>query len=59
MGIWFQKEEMTEILRDFYTLTKLRIVLFDDEFQEIISYPNRHSTYCTILNIGVQGVQTR
>ena len=49
MGIWFQKEEMTEILRDFYTLTKLRIVLFDDEFQEIISYPNRHSTYCTIL----------
>ena len=40
---------MTEILRDFYTLTKLRIVLFDDEFQEIISYPNRHSTYCTIL----------
>lgn len=38
-----------ELLKDFYTLTKLRIVLFDDEFREIISWPGRHSTYCQLI----------
>ena len=49
MSIQFQREEMMELLKDFYTLTKLRIVLFDDEFREITSWPGRHSTYCQLI----------
>ena len=27
------------VLRDFYTLTNLRIVIFDTQFHELMAYP--------------------
>ena len=49
MDFVINKNELLEILKDFYTLTKIRIVVFDDKYSEILSYPNHHSTYCKIL----------
>ncbi len=41
--------KLEKLLKDFYTLTKIRIVVFDTDFNEIISFPNHHSTYCKLL----------
>jgi YesN/AraC family two-component response regulator len=49
MKFIIDKEKLEKLLKDFYTLTKIRIVVFDTEFNEIVCYPNHHSTYCKIL----------
>lgn len=41
--------ELNELLRDFYTITKIRIVAFDDSFEKLAAYPTSHSTYCEVL----------
>lgn len=49
MNVHFNISDLKEVLRNFYTLTKIRVVIFDDSFHELASYPTRHSTYCRIL----------
>lgn len=49
MHFQINRAELQALLENFYTLTHMRIVVFDDEFREIASYPNRHSTFCRIL----------
>ena len=49
MNLLFNITDLKELLHNFYTLTKIRIVIFDDTFHEIASYPTRHSTYCQII----------
>ena len=41
--------KLQSLLRHFYTLTNIRIVIFDDEFRKLACYPEEHSTYCRIL----------
>ncbi len=49
MNFEINVEKLGELLKDFYTLTKIRIVVFGKNYEEIISYPNHHSSYCEIL----------
>ena len=49
MNFVINQNKLFELLKDFYTLTKIRTVVFDDRFSEMISYPNHYSTYCRIL----------
>lgn len=49
MNLLFNISDLRELLRNFYTLTKIRVVIFDDSFHELASYPTRHSTYCRII----------
>ncbi len=49
MKIQIDSEKLKSLLRDFYNLTKMRIVVFDADIKEIASYPNHHSSYCQIL----------
>lgn len=49
MRTWFNIEELQELLKNFYTVTKIRIVVFDDEFQSVAAYPTAHSTFCEVL----------
>ncbi|MDF2921280.1 MAG: hypothetical protein K0R57_194 [Paenibacillaceae bacterium] len=49
MGLQFNLSELKELLRSFYTLTKIRTVIFDDSFHELAAYPARHSSYCHII----------
>lgn len=37
------------ILKDFYTLTKIRIVLMDNDFHELESYPNERFGFVHIF----------
>lgn len=49
MNFIIDKDKLQNLLRDFYTLTGIRIVVFDNDFSEIACYPNHHSTYCELL----------
>ena len=40
------KEELSSLMEDFYKFTHIRIVVFDEDFIEIATYPNRHSKFC-------------
>lgn len=49
MNLLFNISDLKELLKNFYTLTKIRIVIFDDSFHELASYPARHSSYCRLI----------
>lgn len=49
MGLLFNLSDVKELLRNFYTLTGIRTVIFDNSFHELAAYPTRHSTYCHII----------
>jgi len=38
-----------KVMQDFYTLTKIRIVIFDAEFNELLAYPTDRERFCTLL----------
>lgn len=41
--------ELKALLKDFYLLTKIKIVIFDVDYNEIIAYPDSHCTFCHVL----------
>lgn len=45
----FDKEELLVLLRDFYELTGLRTVVFDEWGMDILSYPQELPTYCRLI----------
>ncbi len=49
MYFHIDNEKLQVLLKHFYTLTKMRIVVFDDEGKEIACWPNRHSRFCRVL----------
>lgn len=49
MSLLFNLPDVKELLRNFYTLTGIRTVIFDNSFTELAAYPTRHSTYCHII----------
>jgi len=49
MPVSIKKEELAELLKDFYILTKMRIVIFDSDYVKIMSYPINESDFCTLI----------
>lgn len=49
MNIKFDNAELAEILSDFHTITKMRIVIFDDDFNKIAAYPEKSCDFCDML----------
>lgn len=49
MNITFDTEKLYEIMAHFYTLTKIRIVMFDDNFNKIVSVPDNDCGFCGAL----------
>lgn len=49
MALMFHDKELTELMEDFYILTGMRIVLFDENFTELVSYPMNRETFCTCM----------
>lgn len=43
------------VLRDFHTLTKIRIVIFDAQFRELLAYPSDREAFCTMLRRTPEG----
>jgi len=49
MSIQINNEKMMELIRAFYVLTGIRIVLFDDEYRELLSYPEEPCRFCRVM----------
>ena len=48
MTLFFQNEALIPLMEDFYTLTGIKIVLFDENFTELACYP-REKAFCNYL----------
>lgn len=53
----FDIAKLQSLLRDFYTLTHIRITVFDDGFEELLSYPEEVSDFCKIVRADRKGMQ--
>ena len=49
MKLEFNRQQLLELMRDFHTLSGIRIVLFDDEYHELLSYPEQPCKFCSLL----------
>lgn len=43
------------VMHDFHTLTKIRIVIFDADFHELLAYPADREVFCTMLRKRPEG----
>lgn len=44
-----------QVMRDFHILTKIRIVIFDAEFRELLAYPKERELFCELLRNTPEG----
>lgn len=42
--------KLTKLIKSFYQLTKIKIAIFDDSFDEIFTYPEIYSPFCEMVN---------
>lgn len=49
MLLQYNVSKMQELLKSFYLLTKIRIVVFDDAFHKISEYPEHDCGFCTLI----------
>lgn len=45
----FNLIKLKNLLEDFYNLTKIRITVFNDRFEELIAYPAQVAPFCQLL----------
>ena len=45
----FDLAKLHSLLQDFYSLTKIRITIFNDSFEEITSYPDSVAPFCQMI----------
>lgn len=53
----YNLEKLNRLLKDFYTLTKIRITVFSDHFEEITSYPEERALFCQQLRCDKEALQ--
>ncbi len=51
----FNLEKLSSLLQDFYTVTRIRITVFDENFNEIVSYPGQRADFCRLVRPGRKG----
>lgn len=49
MHLEYSENEMKELMKDFFLLTGIRIVLFDQNYHELLSYPETHCRFCQMM----------
>lgn len=43
-------DKLSKLVESFYKLTKIRTVVYDDNFNEVFCYPENHSVFCEMMN---------
>lgn len=51
----FNITKLNHLLKDFFTLIKIRITVFDDQFQELAAYPEQIPPFCQIIRTDKTG----
>lgn len=47
MNLEYNERELQELMKDFFVLTGIRIVLFDLDYKELLSYPEHNCAFCS------------
>lgn len=50
MSLYLDNPKIKELMEDFYTLTGIKIVIFDSDYFEIMSYPEEHCNFCSLMH---------
>lgn len=50
MSLRLNIDELKKILELFYTLSGIRIVVFDENYDEVISYPKEKCGFCSVIS---------
>lgn len=45
----FNLPELENLMKNFYTLTGIKMVLFDDEYHELLAYPANNCAFCKCM----------
>lgn len=53
----FDLTKLNALLKDFYTLTQIRITIFDDEFRELAAYPEQPAPFCQLIRSVADGAR--
>lgn len=51
----FNLTKLNNLLKDFYILTKIRITVFDDSFNELAAYPTDNCSICALIRANDKG----
>ena len=49
MSLKLNNSELYELMENFYVLTGMRIVIFDDKYKEVLAYPEKPSPFCRAM----------
>lgn len=49
MAIKYNLEKLSEVMWSFYTVSGIRFILFDSEFNKILAYPKDECDFCTLM----------
>ncbi len=53
--IQYDQEKLHRLMMDFYALTHIKICLLNDQFEEILYYPERYTSFCSLIHSSEQG----
>lgn len=51
----FDLKELEHLLEDFYRITSIRITVFDEQFREIVSFPESRPEFCRMIRSCSEG----
>ena len=51
----FDLEKLRALLKDFYAISHTRITVFDENLNELVSYPEKVAPYCAVIRGTYQG----
>lgn len=50
MLLSIENEKLQNLIKSFYNLTGIKVAVFDSEFNEILAYPDKHSSFCEMIH---------
>jgi len=50
----FDLEKLRPLLKDFYLLTKIRIMVYDENFRDLCSYPEQRAPICRLIRTNLR-----
>ena len=53
----FDVDKLRKLLKDFYRICRIRITVFDENLNELVSYPAEVAPYCAVIRSTVRGFE--
>ena len=56
MNFTYNREKLIELMKDFYSLTKIKTAIYDNQFNYILGVPSEDSNFCTAIKTNKKGL---